>query len=77
MLAPPGSGLAAGFQAALAARQAILPDRVLQATADGDLWAYGAFAPCAVQRALGLGQIWARIRSCGRLLAARLGQSRP
>jgi hypothetical protein len=58
MLQPPGDGLALGLQADLAERQPILPDRVLQATANGDLWEYGAFAPCAIQPTLGFGQAW-------------------
>ena len=55
---PPGDGLALGFQADLVLRQAVLPDRVFQATAKGDLWEYGAFAPCSIQPMLGFGQVW-------------------
>jgi hypothetical protein len=59
-LAPAGDGLALGYQPDLEQRQAVLPDRVLQATMRGDLWAYGVFPPCAVQPALGFGQAWAQ-----------------
>jgi hypothetical protein len=57
-LQPPGDGLVRGYQADLTERQVILRDRVLQATQQGDLWAYAAWPACSMQPQLGFGQVW-------------------
>lgn len=77
ILEPPGDGLASGGQADLAARQAILSDRVLQATTIGDLWAYGAFAPCSIQPVLGFGQVWAQYPELQQGAGCPLGPEQP
>lgn len=77
ILAPPGDGLALGFQPDLAQRQAVLPDRVLQATERGDLWAYAEFAPCANQPVLGFGQVWVQHRDWQESAGCPLGPERP
>jgi hypothetical protein len=58
ILQPPGDGLIRGVQADLTQRQVVLPDRVLQATQQGDLWAYAAWPPCTTRPQLGFGQVW-------------------
>jgi len=77
LLQPPGDGLVPGYQDDLAERQVILPDRVLQATQQGDLWAYAAWPPCTLQPQLGFGQVWSEHADWQEASGCALGPEQP